>query len=70
MKCALIGVSQQAATSPTEQIDVVGGSNGAEGAVRPIPSRIELSKNFSIISMEDIPLAIQNEELATAQDYP
>ena len=41
-----------------------------DGAVADvvIPSRIELSKNYSIVSTENIPLALQAEE--QQQHYP
>ncbi len=32
---------------------------------KPVRSRIELSKNFSIISVEDIPVAVQDEQTQT-----
>ena len=43
---------------------------GASRADMPVPSRIELSKNFSIISMEDIPMVLEEQTQEHPLYYP
>ena len=45
-------------------------TEGASRATMPIPTRIELSKNFSIISVEDIPLVANLEQAQPLLHYP